>query len=509
MPVLDLAHDDDDHDDDTPETAPTLTPSRALVDAILEATGRARLNAALARDMPAVIIIETGTPDLARLVARELASPRRTRIKTVTEVKKNAEAELTDQMLTTLGGGTHMVILSHDLVGMVPSVVRAAADLVLHLPRIDQAIMRRAIVRLTGQAPGPAVRRIPVETLELAALLSALRPNSSAAQCVERLKRSAKSALPPSPPSDSPKIEELPLSAPVKDWASNVLDQLQGIDAGDVPNGSLRYAVLEGPPGTGKTLIAKALARSAGWTLHATSIGEWFATSDGNLGGVSRACRAFFDGLLSQEKAIGFIDELDALPSRAALAPEDLQWWGTCITLVLSEIDRVRRSGRSILLVAATNYFSRLDQALVRPERLECRVPVYPPRTEPEIAAVFRYHLKGDVDDEAILTVARLSVGASPALSPRWSRRRETSRGKIADRSLPRTSSSRFRLPIVALLPSCGRWRSMRPVTSWRHAFSVSTRRRCRSSPRARWVVSPACAICQRRRTARNSRPWS
>lgn len=413
MPSLDL--DNEDHDDDTPETPATLTPARALVDAILESAGRARLNAALAGGVPAVILIETASPDLAKLVATELTSPRRARIKTVTEVKKNAQTELIEQMLTTLGHGMHFVVLSHDLVGLLPGIVRTAADLVLHLPKVDRMILRAAIARLSGQLPGYALRKVPVETLELAGLLSALRPGSTAAQCVTRLRRLASNGPKLFQSAGGSRIEELPLSGPVKEWADDVLAQLRGIEAGDVPVGSLRHAVLEGPPGTGKTLIAGALATSTGWPVLATSIGEWFATSDGNLGGVSRACRAYFDGLLSQEKAIGFIDELDALPSRAALAPEDLQWWGTCITLVLNEIDRVRRSGKPILLVAATNYFSRLDQALVRPERLERRVPVYPPRTEAEIAAVFRYHLGGDVDDETISTVARLSVGASPA----------------------------------------------------------------------------------------------
>ena len=79
---------------------------------------------------------------------------------------------------------------------------------------------------------------------------------------------------------------------------------------------NLRHSVLSGPPGTGKTLISGALARSAGWRFCSASIGEWFTTSDGNLGGVSRTCAGFFDRLLAQDCTIGFLDELDSLPSR-------------------------------------------------------------------------------------------------------------------------------------------------------------------------------------------------
>jgi cell division protease FtsH len=415
MPSLDLDADDRD-DNQAPNNPSAVTPRRVLVEALLDAAGPIALDAALAGDVPVVIIVEACSADLAKLVSHELSHGRRqARVVAVTATKKNGDDECIEQMLTSLSSRVHFVVVTQDPAALLPGLVRIAADLVIRLPRPDAAIMRRAIARLTGKTPASSLRNLALEKVDVPGLLTVLRPGSTPGQCLVRLKSLCATVLTSAGTTTGPTIEELPLVDPVRNWADELLAQMRGIDAGEVPPTSLRHAVLEGPPGTGKTLIAHALSRSSGWPMHATSIGDWFATSDGNLGGVSRACRAFFDSLLSQEKAIGFIDEIDALPDRSQLAPKDLQWWGTCITLVLSEIDRVRRSGKPILLVAATNFYGRLDRALTRHERMEQQVRVYPPRTEAEIGAVFRYHLNGALDENTISTVARLCVGTTPA----------------------------------------------------------------------------------------------
>lgn len=410
--------DTDNQDDDESVTSnpATTTPRRALVGALFDAANRAALEAALAGNVPNVIVVETSAADLAKIVARELSSSiRQARVVSIVASKKNGDADCIEQMLTTLGSGCHFLVVTHDPVGLLPGLVKVAADITLRLPRPDGAVMRSAVARLTGKAPPASMRQLDLGRLDADGLLAALRPGSSAAQCLGRLKKFSATVPARSAAAQGPRIEDLPLVEPVRSWADGLIEQLRDVETGAAPAQSLRHAVLEGPPGTGKTLVAHAISSSSGWPLHVTSVGEWFATSDGNLGGVSRACRTFFDGLLAEERAIGFIDEIDALPSRAALKPEDLQWWSTCITLVLGEIDRVRRSGKPIQLVAATNFYSHLDRALVRPERLERQVSVHPPRTEAELAAVFRYHLQGALDEETISIVARLCADATPA----------------------------------------------------------------------------------------------
>jgi cell division protease FtsH len=124
--------------------------------------------------------------------------------------------------------------------------------------------------------------------------------------------------------------------------------------------------------------------------------------------------------LLTSEPAIGFLDELDALPDRATLDNRAREWWTTIITLCLTEIDRVKKSGKKVMLLGATNYFSRLDAALVRPGRLEQRVRVLPPQSEDEVVALLGYYLGDDIAVTSLHTIAHLALGATPASVEGW-----------------------------------------------------------------------------------------
>ncbi|MDB5561221.1 MAG: cell division protein FtsH, partial [Hyphomicrobiales bacterium] len=246
--------------------------------------------------------------------------------------------------------------------------------------------------------------------------------DSTGGEVVRRLRRvRAKKALPANL-DRTPKLEEIPLCRSVRAWANQMIDDLRRVDAGKITPAELPGVVLEGPPGVGKTLIASALAKSAGWQFLSTSVGDWFGSSDGHLGGVSKACTRFFDELLAGERVIGLIDEIDALPDRASLDAKDLQWWNSIITLMLLQIDRIRKSGKPILLLGATNYFSRLDAALVRPGRLEQRVPVLPATSQAEIAALFAHFLSSELGPESVTQATRLAGQATPAAVEAWVR---------------------------------------------------------------------------------------
>lgn len=180
------------------------------------------------------------------------------------------------------------------------------------------------------------------------------------------------------------------------------------------------FVLLKGPPGTGKTLIAESLAHTAGWAFVPTTVGGWFTSGDGALGGVAKNVKAFIDDVLAQAPAIGFLDEIDALPDRAAMDNHGRDWWTPVINLVLTEIDRVRKSGKRVLLIGATNYYQHLDAALVRPGRLQQRVPVLPPQTEDEVIAVLRYYLGDELADADLAKLARPGLGATPAMVEGW-----------------------------------------------------------------------------------------
>jgi ATP-dependent Zn protease len=217
-----------------------------------------------------------------------------------------------------------------------------------------------------------------------------------------------------------PLLHELPLTEPVRHWSSQLLADLGAVKSGAMPPDGLVYAMLEGPPGTGKSLIAESLARTAGWTFVPVTVGSWFASGDGALGGVAKNVRAFIDKVIVSEPAVGFLDEVDAIPDRATMDNRGKDWWTPVITLLLTEIDRLRRSGMRVMLIGATNYYHHLDSALVRPGRMQQRVSVLPPQSETEVAALFAYYLRGDLVETDLGKLARLGIGATPALVEGW-----------------------------------------------------------------------------------------
>jgi ATP-dependent Zn protease len=97
-------------------------------------------------------------------------------------------------------------------------------------------------------------------------------------------------------------------------------------------------------------------------------------------------------------------------------------WWVPIITLFLTEIDRLRAARTRVLLLGATNFFERLDAALIRPGRLQQRIAVRAPHTREEIVDVFRFYLGSDVAGADLLPLAQLGLGATPAMVEGWVR---------------------------------------------------------------------------------------
>jgi cell division protease FtsH len=293
-------------------------------------------------------------------------------------------------------------------------------DVRLDLPNPTPKMVAAAIKQVTGQR-ATGLKLADITGPDFGELELALRDESRAHDCVQRLRRAAASApLPLVPP--GPRVEDLPLTGAVSAWTVDLLAKLRQVEAGTLAPATLAYPLLEGPPGVGKTLLAAAVARSASWRLVSTSVGSWFASSDGHLGGVIRAATGFVDDVLSLERTIGLIDEIDALPDRSALDAKNREWWTPVVAQVLLQIDRVRKSNRQALLIGATNFYDRLDGTLIRSGRLEQRVSVLPPQTVEEAARVLRHYLESDLDTATLDMAARLGIGATPATIEGWCR---------------------------------------------------------------------------------------
>jgi cell division protease FtsH len=424
--VLDLSHSVD-NDDDLPDvddsaaaasTKPTkasdVLPSLAL-DAALSARNRRLL-----KQRPSLLIIKVPaaawvTSIVHAIRQQDLAL----HICAATDLSRSGGKFVRPgaDHLSHLEAGASVVYVSQAPQEIFDEVVLAAADATVEIVVPTPARLRRAIRMVTGgMARGVTAE---MAALDLQILLSAIRPGMTGGECVAKLReavvRNSSTALP-----TGPALTELPLTPSVRIATDLLLADLRAVKDGSMPPGQLLYPVLDGPPGTGKTLIAESLARSAGWAFVPATVGGWFTTGDGALGGVAKNLRAFADEVLSRAPAIGFLDEIDALPDRATMDNRSREWWTPVITLFLTEIDRLRKSGKPLLLIGATNYYAHLDAALVRPGRLQQRIPVYPPQNEDELLELLRYCLGSDLGDANLTKLARLSVGATPAMVEGW-----------------------------------------------------------------------------------------
>lgn len=405
------------------------TPAAALVAACLAQIDTRALAKALSADTPMVGLIATASTAWSKVVAAEINEVYDRQVNVtairVGDNKRDGNDWVADHLRNALGAGNHVVICCHDPAVLLPAVVAASVDVRVEMPEVNPAILRQAVKALTGlQLRGTIDAGIC--KLDIPELSLGLRNGTKPADILRRLRQMAAAVEASKPIKVStnalPLITELPLPAGLSDWAKEMVADLKAVSSDTLSVGHLRFGVLEGEPGTGKTLIAGAIARSAGWDFNPVSIGGWFNQSDGHLGGVSKACVAYFDALMAQDHVVGLIDEIDALPDRQTLEPRDRQWWTTLINLMLTQIDRLRNSGRPIMLLAATNYYSRLDAALVRAGRLEQRVTVVAPRSEADVAAIFAHYTRDEIDPGAFAAIAPFAMGATPAQIAGWVR---------------------------------------------------------------------------------------
>lgn len=174
-----------------------------------------------------------------------------------------------------------------------------------------------------------------------------------------------------------------------------------------------RGALLVGPPGTGKTLLARAVAGEAKVPFFAIAGSDFVETF---VGMGARRVRDLFEQARKAERAIIFIDEIDAVGRTRSSGPTqggEGERENTLISL-LNEMDGF--VGSHVIVLAATNRADTLDPALTRPGRLDRLVHVPNPdrRGRSHILAV---HAKGKPigDDVDFVQIARQTPGMSGA----------------------------------------------------------------------------------------------
>ncbi|MDF2611147.1 MAG: ATP-dependent metalloprotease FtsH [Lachnospiraceae bacterium] len=136
-----------------------------------------------------------------------------------------------------------------------------------------------------------------------------------------------------------------------------------------MPKGLLLY----GPPGTGKTMMAKAIAGEAGVPFFAMSGSDFVQMYVGV--GASRI-RNLFQKAKKSEKAVIFIDEIDAIGkkrARSLSASNDER--DQTLNALLTEMSGFHENS-GIVVIGATNRLDTLDEALLRPGRFDRQVEI-------------------------------------------------------------------------------------------------------------------------------------
>ncbi|MGH1572382.1 AAA family ATPase [Methylobacterium sp. P31] len=155
--------------------------------------------------------------------------------------------------------------------------------------------------------------------------------------------------------------------------------------------------------------------------LVATSVGSWFSSSDGYLGGVLRAWDAAYSNACAAAPSILFLDEADSIPNRSTMDDRAREWWTPLCTSILLAFDTLNAPGApAVCIIAATNHGGKLDPALIRPGRLGRVIEIKAPSAA-DLATILRQHLDdGELPDVDLGSLGDLALGATGAQVAGW-----------------------------------------------------------------------------------------
>ncbi|HII16375.1 TPA: CDC48 family AAA ATPase [Candidatus Woesearchaeota archaeon] len=138
------------------------------------------------------------------------------------------------------------------------------------------------------------------------------------------------------------------------------------------PKGVLLY----GPPGTGKTMLAKAVANESDANFIAVKgpelVSKWVGESEKKI-------REIFSKARQVAPTVIFFDEFDSISKARGSSMTDAT--ERMVNQLLTEIDGIEEL-ENVTVIAATNRPDLIDEALLRPGRIEAKVAIGLPDKE-------------------------------------------------------------------------------------------------------------------------------
>ncbi len=392
---------------------PTYNARSLIARAVFKDSLTAKIRSDLRLRKPVTILITTPTADWTLAIAAQASAfyPFGKVVSAAKAPAKSATLECPDPIKP-------VIAISPNLSWLAPTVI-AGADHKLRL-KIRPSVIARALAEYCGKGR-IRVQNADVSGLDLPDITYAMRPGSTPRECVERMRRAveSRSAMPST--KIVPKLDELAGYGPAAQTMKRLAIDFERKREAALPF-TMPGVLLHGRPGGGKTMLAQSFARSVNAPFLSTSVAQWFRAGDGHLGDVAIAAQRFFDRAVAQAPSVALLDEIDAIPDRAAMDGRERSWWTPIVTGLLMQIDDLRRSESGVVLIAATNHFDQLDSALIRPGRFDLHVEIKGPETPAEVEGVFRHCLEGDLRGDDIAPVIRLAGLATGAEIESWVR---------------------------------------------------------------------------------------
>ncbi|MET4479149.1 AAA family ATPase [Bradyrhizobium sp. F1.13.3] len=357
---------------------------------------------------------------------------------------RDGSQKLRDKSIVGNDEVTAVLTRGHCAVGIaasieiLPAALTTVADVTVRIPPPTSPVLRRALRLFCGC---PARLVLPDDLcagLDFHAIASCFRRGSTATEVAGRL-RSASSRRTVDAGERLPDLESAIEYGPLRTWGLELSRDLKLYRQGLLPWQALSRGIcVHGESGVGKTVGIRAVALACRVPLIATSIGQLFAQSSGDLGGVVSAWRSTLaSAAAAGGPSILLLDEVDGLPNRSNLSGRNSDFWQPVVADFLTTLDGAMANARDGIVVAATtNHIGHVDPALLRPGRLERVIEL----GRPDLAGIINilgYHVAGDLTVGEIERAAHLLEGTTPA---------EVMRAVRDARRLARTAERSLRL---------------------------------------------------------------